>query len=77
MDVIKDILLNNCLLHFPDLNGEYRIETDASALGFGEVLSQEKVGILRPISFASKTTDKYEKLYGPKEQEAGAIHFAV
>ena len=76
-DELKEILLGEPILHFPDLNGEFRIETDASAQGFGAVLSQEKDGILRPIAFASKTTDKYERVYGPTELEAAAITFAT
>jgi len=55
----------------------FRSETDASARGFGAVLSQEVDGVLRPIAFASKTTDEYEAKYGPTELEAAAIQWAV
>ena len=71
-------LLGDPILHFPDLNGEYQIETDASSQGFpGAVLSQLVDGQMRPISFASKTTDEYEMKYGPTELEAAAIQWAV
>ncbi len=66
------------ILHFPDLNGEYRIETDASAQGFGAVLSQEHEGVtFVQLRSPDKTTDKYERLYGPTELEAAAITFAT
>src|SRR6266481_3288095 len=73
----KRHIVKQLFITFLGFKRRISIETDARALGFGAVLSQEKDGILRPISFASKTTDRYEKLYGPTELEAGAIHFAV
>ena len=73
---LKDVLLKDQVLYFPDLNKAYQLEIDASALGFGAILSQEKNGVMRPIAFASKRANKYEHVYGSTELEACGLVFA-
>ena len=77
LNMLKDILLDDPILHHPDLNGNYVLETDASKYGYGAILSQEKDGVLRPIAFASKATNHYEQIYAPCESEAAAIIYGV
>ena len=74
---LKEILLGDPILHHPDLNGDYILETDASKYGYGAILSQEKEGEVRPIAFASKATRGYEQVYAPAESECAAIVYAV
>ncbi|KAM0793640.1 hypothetical protein ACM66B_001072 [Microbotryomycetes sp. NB124-2] len=74
MDDIKECLTITPVLRSPDWSQPFNIETDASALGLGAVLSQdftyehpEKPGQLvprtHPIAYASRTTTAIEKRY--------------
>ncbi len=74
---LKDILLDDPMLHHPDLSGDYILETDASKYGYGAILSQEKDGEIRPIAFAIKASSGYEQIYAPAESECAAIVYAV
>ncbi len=58
---IREILLQNAVLHHPDLNKPFIISTDASSTGISHTISQlDEKGVLRPISFFS------QKLHGPQ-----------
>ncbi len=56
---------------------QFVLETDASGLGLGAVLSQEKEGQLHPIAYASRTLDIHECNYGISELETLGLVWAV
>ena len=56
---------------YPCFTQAFLLETDASGVGLGAVLSQEQLDrTIRPISFASRTLQPHEKNYGISELEA-------
>ena len=49
------------LLAFPDFHQSFLLETDASGLGLGAVLSQKQDdGTIHPLAFASRTLQTHE-----------------
>ena len=74
---LKDILTEASVLAFPDFSREFLLETDASGLGLGAVLSQVQTnGECHPIAYASRTLQKHEKNYGITELEGLAVVWA-
>ena len=62
----------------PDFSIDLQLETNASGVGLGAVLSQtQKDDSSRPIAFASCTLQSGENNYGITELEALAIVWAV
>ena len=54
------------------------LETDASTVGLGAVLSQmQDDGTIHPIAYASRSVDKHEKKYGISELETLGLVWAV
>ena len=54
------------------------LETDASTVGLGAVLSQmQDDGTIHPIAYASRSVDKHEKNYGISELETLGLVLAV
>ena len=54
------------------------LETDASTVGLGAVLSQmQDDGTVHPIAYASRSVDKHEKNYGISELETLGLVWAV
>ena len=63
--LLKTLLTQAPILAFPDFSSSFRLETDASGLGLGAVLSQEQEdGTVRPIAYASRTLQPHERNYG-------------
>ena len=59
------------VLAYPHFGRDFLLETDASGMGLGAVLSQEQEDrSIRPIEFASRTLQPHEKNYGISELEA-------
>ena len=56
---------------------EFMLETDASGVGLGAVLSQKHDGNVHPIAYASRSLDPQEKNYGITELETLALVWAV
>ena len=44
-------------------NGVYYLDTDASDIGLGAVLSQMQDGVERPISYASRSLHNEQHIY--------------
>lgn len=74
---IKNILISEPLLQYPDFNKEFLVITDASQEALGAVLSQGPLGKDKPTSYASRTLNKAERNYSTTEKELLAVVWAV
>jgi hypothetical protein len=54
LEQLKEALIQNVMLHFPDMSKPFTIATDASRIALSHMLMQEKDGLLRPIAFGGK-----------------------
>ena len=68
-------------LYFPAEEGQFIVETDASALGIGAALFQEVQTVdglvKRPVAFLSKALSDTQRRWATIEQEAFAIYHAI
>ena len=62
-DQLKVSLTHSPVLAYPRPGGKYTLDTDASNIGIGAVLSQEQDGEERVIAYASKRLDKRQRRY--------------
>ena len=77
-DHLKGRLTQAPVLAYPQFGRDFLLETDASGVGLGAVLSQKQEdGTVRPIAFASRTLQVHEKNYGISEMEALGVVWAV
>ena len=75
---LKQLLTNAPVLAYPSFGRDFLLETDASGVGLGAILSQKQDdGTIRPIAFASRTLLANEKNYGISELEGLAVVWAV
>lgn len=76
---LKEMILSDVLLAFPDEKLPFNITTDASAYAIGAVLSQTDAVSCkeRPIWFLSKTLDVAQQRYTITERELFAIVYAL
>lgn len=75
---LKRALAESPVLAYPNFGRDFLLETDASGMGLGAILSQKQDdGTIRPIAFASRTLQNHEKNYGISELEALAVVWAV
>ena len=74
----RKTLLCKALLAYPQLNKQFILQTDASDLGLGAVLTQkDQFGIEDAIACASRSLTEREKDYSTTEKEALAVIYAV
>ena len=81
-NVLKNCLTSSDFLIFPNFHDTFRLETDASDIGLGAVLSQKRDGEWKPIAYWSRQLIRSEQNYSATEKEALAIveameHFHV
>ena len=79
-DRLKTMLTSAPVLAYPKFgpDAEFVLETDASGIGLGAVLSQQQSdGMLHPIAYASRSLDPSESNYGITELETLAVVWAA
>ena len=77
-DTLKKKLTESPVLSYPRFDRGFTLETDASGLGLGAVVSQtQEDGKLHPIAFASRALSPCEKNYGITELETLAVVWAI
>ena len=77
-DDLKRRLVSAPVLAYPDFSKDFVLETDASYVGLGAVLSQlQDDGKLHPLSYASRALSTPEKNYPVTELETLAVVWAI
>lgn len=76
-DLIKRMLLDAPILKCPDFTQRFYLQTDASNVGLGAVLSQGVKLDEKIVAYASRTLNKAERNYCTTELECLAIVWAV
>ena len=75
---LKNKLVTPPVLAYPCFGKAFTLETDASILGLGAVLSQKQVDQkLHPVAYASRALNPTEKNYSVTELETLAVVWAV
>lgn len=74
---LKEAICTEPVLHSPDFNQPFILQTDASQSGLGAVLIQEKEGERRPVVFLSRRLLDRETRYSTVEKECLAVKWAV
>lgn len=76
-EIIKNCLVNTPILAYPNFEKEFIIVTDASKVGVGGTLCQNYDGLLKPISYFSRSFTKGESNKATIEQELLGIYFSI
>ncbi len=74
---VKAALCSGPLLHSPNFDLPFLLQTDASDRGLGAVLAQVVGGEERPVLYLSRKLSKRETRYSTVEKECLAIRWAV
>lgn len=74
---LKKVVSESFKLFYPDYSLPWILRVDASILGIGSVLLQEKDGVLQPIIFQSHKFSKQAVNWSTIEQECYAIYHSV
>ena len=76
-DLKQAITGSDVMLFHPDWNAQFELHVDASKLGCGAMLAQEKDGILRPVRFASRAFTQAESRWTTMHQELFAVKWGL
>lgn len=75
-EALKNQLAEASMMAFYDKNAPTEVVTDASPVGLGAILVQEKQGVKRAVAFASRSLSEVERRYSQTEKEALAVVWA-
>ena len=70
---LKDLLLKELVVTYPNFSVPFRLYTDASSIGLGVILVQKQEGRERIICCASRTLNKSEQNYSATKNECLAV----
>ena len=76
-DLKQAITGPDVMLFHPDWNAPFELHVDASKLGCGAMLAQEKDGVLRPVRFASRAFTSAESRWTTMHQELFAVKWGL
>lgn len=74
---LKEAVCTHSVLHSPDFEKPFILQTDASGVGLGAVLLQEVEGERRPVVFLSRKLLDRETRYSTVEKECLAMKWAI
>ena len=74
---LKDAIVHEPILHYPNPNKTYILYTDASDDTCGAQLSQEYDGTKFPVAFLSHTFSKTQCKWSTTEQEAFGVYYMI
>ena len=66
---LKKAVISKPILMVPDVNKEFVLRTDASDIGLGVTLLQNRNGHIFPVAYASRKLEDREKRYSVMERE--------
>ena len=77
-ETLKRLLTSAPVLAYPRMEDPFVLETDASILGLGAILSQQQPdGTIHPVAYASRSLNQAERNYRITELETLAAVWAV
>jgi len=76
-ETLKEKLTSSPVLIFPDYTKDFILCTDASDIGLGGILMQERNGTPQPIAYASRLCTAAEKNYSITERETLAVIYCL
>ncbi len=76
-ETLKDKLSSSPVLIFPDYSKEFILCTDASDIGLGGILMQERNGKPQPITYASRLCTTAERNYSITERETLSVIYCL
>ena len=76
-ETLKEKLMKDPILVYPDFSKEFYLATDASSTGLGAVLLQKHKHRMRVISYASRVLSDTEKRYSTTERECLALYWGL
>ena len=78
MDTLKEKIVTEPILVFPDWEKTFHVHVDASTITLGDILAQPESGELdHPIAFASRKLLESEHNYNTTEREGLAMVYAL
>ena len=76
-EVLRNAIAEDAVLNHPEFDRPFIIDSDASGVGLGAVLSQVVDGVERPVCFASRALQPAERIWHTQEKEALGILWAL
>ncbi len=76
-ETLNEKLTSSPVLIFPDYTREFILDTDASDVGLGGTLMQERNGSTHPIAYASRLCTTTERNYSITERETLAVIYCL
>lgn len=74
---VKSCITSPPTLSYPNFELSFTLQTDASSVGLGAILTQELEGVEHVIAFASRALSGAEKKYSTTEQECLAVVWSI